>query len=187
MGDANLKDPLWRCFNREVTTGRKLLASVRSDIEALVEICGGRAKTTNETRQLAQEINVDTLPKKWRKYPIDDMGANAWLADFERRVEQLRKIQGARSFHDDQIWFGGLFFPEAFLTATRQEKAEKNKWSLEEVTLTVSVGNESLDNDSFVLKDMILEGAVWAHGVLSLTDKLMYELPPVKICWMHSS
>ena len=36
------------------------------------------------------------------------------------------------------IWLGGLFTPEAYITATRQYVAQVNNWSLEELYLDVS-------------------------------------------------
>ncbi len=36
------------------------------------------------------------------------------------------------------IWLGGLFTPEAYITATRQYVAQANSWSLEELYLDVS-------------------------------------------------
>jgi len=37
------------------------------------------------------------------------------------------------------IWLGGMFVPEAYITATRQFVAQANNWSLEELTLEVTV------------------------------------------------
>ncbi len=39
------------------------------------------------------------------------------------------------------IWLGGLFTPEAYITATRQYVAQANNWSLEELYLDVHVGS----------------------------------------------
>lgn len=36
------------------------------------------------------------------------------------------------------VWLGGLFIPEAYITATRQYVAQANGWSLEELYLDVS-------------------------------------------------
>lgn len=36
------------------------------------------------------------------------------------------------------VWLGGLFIPEAYITATRQYVAQANSWSLEELYLDVS-------------------------------------------------
>ena len=35
------------------------------------------------------------------------------------------------------MWLGGLFIPEAYITATRQYVAQANSWSLEELYLQV--------------------------------------------------
>lgn len=37
------------------------------------------------------------------------------------------------------IWLGGLFTTEAYITATRQYVAQANNWSLEELYLDVSI------------------------------------------------
>ena len=38
-----------------------------------------------------------------------------------------------------EIWLGGLFTPEAYITATRQYVAQANNWSLEELYLDVRI------------------------------------------------
>ena len=58
------------------------------------------------------------------RYRALDLPAVKWLEDFKQRVEQLRASP-------KELWFGGLFFPEAYLTAMKQVIAEKNGWSTE--------------------------------------------------------
>ena len=41
-------------------------------------------------------------------------------------------------FQNLNVWLGGLFIPEAYITATRQFVAQANNWSLEELYLDVS-------------------------------------------------
>jgi len=36
------------------------------------------------------------------------------------------------------LWLGGMFIPEAYITATRQYVAQANSWSLEELGLQVN-------------------------------------------------
>jgi dynein heavy chain 1 len=47
------------------------------------------------------------------------------------------------------MWFGGLLFPEAFMTASRQSVAQENKWSLEELELKFEVdpSEEAIKNN----------------------------------------
>lgn len=52
------------------------------------------------------------------------------------------------------MWLGGLFNPEAYITATRQYVAQANGWSLEELSLDVLItdsdkGDVKLDECSF--------------------------------------
>jgi len=43
-------------------------------------------------------------------------------------------------------------FPEAYLTATRQEIAINHKWSLEDLKLEFSINGNDDDQDTFVIK-----------------------------------
>lgn len=51
------------------------------------------------------------------------------------------------------VWLGGLFIPEAYITASRQYVAQANSWSLEELHLDVQVHEKAkeakLDDCSF--------------------------------------
>jgi dynein heavy chain 1 len=51
------------------------------------------------------------------------------------------------------VWLGGLFTAEAYITATRQLVAQANAWSLEELMLQVTVtdGKTPLDDCSFAI------------------------------------
>ena len=48
---------------------------------------------------------------------------------------------GAGELKNLRVWLGGLFNPEAYITATRQCIAQANSWSLEELTLAVTVAD----------------------------------------------
>jgi hypothetical protein len=59
------------------------------------------------------------------------------------------------------IWLGGLFTPEAYITATRQFVAQANLWSLEELTLNIEIYEQpshvKLDDCSFALTGNVLQ------------------------------
>ena len=63
----------------------------------------------------------------------------AWVNDFVKRVEQLKKLSASKDFGQSGLWYGGLLFPEAYLTATRQAVAQKNNYSLEELHLKFEI------------------------------------------------
>ena len=56
----NIKDPLFRFFEREVNAGIKLLADVRRDMSEVMQICQGDKKPTNHHRTLMAELAKGT-------------------------------------------------------------------------------------------------------------------------------
>merc|ERR1711970_891292 len=102
------------------------------------------------------------------------------------RVKQLQAISqatqsgGARELKNLQIWLGGLFIPEAYITATRQFVAQANHRSLEELYLDVLVQSSktaSLDDCSFSITGLKLQGAVCKENKLQLSKTISTELP----------
>lgn len=89
----NIKDPLYRYFEREVTSGAKLLITVISDLQDVVLICQGEKKQTNHHRTMLSELVKGIIPSGWRKYTVP-VGCTViqWITDFSNRVRQLQKV-----------------------------------------------------------------------------------------------
>jgi dynein heavy chain 1 len=64
----NIKDPLYRFFEREVNLGVKILAKVRMDLQDIWMICRGEKKQTNDHRSLVSDLNRGIIPKSWVLY-----------------------------------------------------------------------------------------------------------------------
>ncbi|KAI8487224.1 Cytoplasmic dynein 1 heavy chain 1 [Branchiostoma belcheri] len=67
---------------------------------------------------------------------------------------------GAKELKNQQIWLGGLFVPEAFITTTRQYVSQANSCSLEELTMEVHISDGSgkdipRDGGTFMVTDLI--------------------------------
>lgn len=129
----SIANPLFRFLEREITVGSSLLDQVRNDLNMVLDLCKGNRKLTNILKQLAEDIYSDRIPKQWRKYVIANVSVTAWVVDFIKRIDQLKVLSTSKDFGQSGLWFGGLLFPEAYLTATRQSVAQTNKWSLEDV------------------------------------------------------
>ena len=67
------------------------------------------------------------------------MGVSEWIGDFARRLAQLSEIAGLDNLNNIEVWLGGLFFPEAYITATRQAVAHRKRWSLETLDLRLDI------------------------------------------------
>lgn len=66
------------------------------------------------------------------------------------------------SYHTTGVWFGGLLFPEAYMTATRQFIAQRNGWSLEELQLSIEKYNgQEISEESFLITGLRIEGGNW--------------------------
>jgi dynein heavy chain 1 len=52
----NIKDPLFRFFEREVNAGAKLLADVRRDLLDIMMVCQGEKKPTNHHRSMMADL-----------------------------------------------------------------------------------------------------------------------------------
>jgi len=78
-----------------------------------------------------------------------------------------------------------FFFPEAYITATRQAVAHRKKWSLETLHLRLDIDRVN-DPNSFVVDGLILEGASWANGHLVLNDGDSVRLNPSQLRWVQA-
>lgn len=85
------------------------------------------------------------------------------------------------------MWLGGLFTPEAYITASRQFVAQANNWSLEELYLDVVVDFKgSLDDCSFGVTGLKLQGAQCKNNKLSISNTILTDLPLTKLQWIRS-
>jgi dynein cytoplasmic 1 heavy chain len=79
------------------------------------------------------------------------MGMSQWIPNLSTRLAQLETISQLDSFVGVEVWLGGLFFPEAYVTVTRQTVARRNAWSFETLMLKLDLG-ESGDPSGFVVE-----------------------------------
>lgn len=79
------------------------------------------------------------------------MSVSEWIPNLARRLAQLNEIAGLDNLGNVEVWLGGLFFPEAYITATRQAVAHRKRWSLE--TLTMRLDIEKVNDPSAFIVD----------------------------------
>jgi dynein heavy chain 1 len=84
------------------------------------------------------------------------MAVSEWISNFARRLTQLDNIAGLDDLNNVEVWLGGLFYPEAYVTATRQAVAHKKRWSLETLHLRLDIERVN-DPSAF-----IVDGSSWA-------------------------
>jgi len=190
----NIKDPLFRFFEREVTLGAKLLNDVRQDLGQIIEVCEGQRKQTNDLRKLIGNLLKGEVPLSWKRYTgPKGLTVIQWVVDLVERMKQLQTVSkltntsGAKELKNLKVWLGGLFIPEAYVTATRQFVAQANQWSLEELYLKVTIADTGaslkVDDCSFLVSGLKLQGAICSNNQLSLVDTITTELPDTCLQW----
>lgn len=146
---ATITDSLSRFFGRETWTGRRLLERVRKDLTDLVRVCDGSIKQTNELRALMQDLNRGNVPAHWAKFKMPKgVTVGQYITDLVARLAQLEAV--ARGKSTGGIWLGGLFQPEAYITATRQAAAHTQGASLEQLALRLDV--DAVSKDAFIIE-----------------------------------
>ncbi|XP_026741142.1 dynein heavy chain, cytoplasmic isoform X1 [Trichoplusia ni] len=194
----NIKDPLYRFFEREVAAGASLLQQVLHDLHNVLSICQGEMKQTNETRAMVGSLVRGMLPGSWRRYAVArGCTVQQWVGDFAHRVTQLAAVsdavaaQGAKRLQSIPVWLGGLLNPEAYITATRQCVAQANSWSLEELHLQVTIPDPGTPTEnaqtewSFSVTGLKLQGATVKGNRLLLTNTIMVDLPLTVLTWIR--
>ncbi|VDB95435.1 unnamed protein product [Peniophora sp. CBMAI 1063] len=179
------QDPLFRLFAREGGIGAKLLRSVRKDLADIVLVCKGELKQTNHLRTLMSSLTKGTIPDHWRRYKVHkNMSVSEWVPDLARRLAQLDTIAGLDNLSNVEVWLGGLFFPEAYITATRQAVAHRKKWSLETLHMRLDIERVN-DPGAFIVDGLVLEGASWVEEQLVLNQGESVRLNPSQIRWIQ--
>ncbi|KAI9017153.1 dynein heavy chain [Gaertneriomyces semiglobifer] len=191
-GSKDVRDSLRQFFEREHKLGRELLSIIRSDLTDLQGMCEGTQKCTNHLRALSDALTNGSMPADWLRYKVPGtILPNEWVADFVKRLEQLQKIATSQTQVLPTIWLGGLFMPEAFVSATRQAAAHVRDCSLEELELEVSVlpsgRTDGAETVGFPLSGLRLEGATWTDTGLMFTTEaspLLSTPIPISLKWI---
>ncbi|XP_046843318.1 cytoplasmic dynein 1 heavy chain 1-like isoform X2 [Xenia sp. Carnegie-2017] len=197
--NENIKDPLFRFFEREVNVGIGLLKTVRGDLQNVIGFCEQVKKPTNYLRNVISDLMKAILPKNWRRYTVlSGLTVIQWIGDFSDRIQQLQQISTVshsgsnKGLKNLRVHLGWLFVPEAYITATRQYVAQANNWSLEELSLkmTISRGkNEEieLDDCSFGITGLKLQGEKCVNNRLELATVITTDLPLTSLSWIRFS
>jgi len=153
-------------------------------------VCTGTSKPNNFSRILLKQLlhshandilttsNSLIIPSHWHTELVNSGSGvggssgstiNKWIVDLSERFTKLFSYfteSGQHSGSPYVYWLGGMFSAEAFVTATRQQLAQANKWNLEDMELYLELNSGSntsgSDDLQFPLQGLTLECAVTA-------------------------
>lgn len=103
------------------------------------------------------------------QYQCRRLSTSAWIADFVKRLEQLKRVIESADYR--RVSLGLLFHPRGFVTGSRQAISHATQCSLERLSLQVNLESTGAPN-SFVIEGtclfLILLG-LDTHTMLLLT------------------
>lgn len=189
---GNFSNPIYRCMFREVELGSEYLATVTGLLSTIKAVCAYTTKPTNDIREAMQTLYREKIPSQWlHLYRVAaELSLSEWLADFSLRVRQLDQL--ARIAPDallqtqSGIWLGGLFSPEAFVTAARQSVAAALTCSLDELELIAEI-QPTGQIGSFGVSGLQLEGASWTSSDILPSDIIRNNLSLLHLRWSRAS
>jgi dynein heavy chain 1, cytosolic len=143
--------------------------------------CEGTVKQTNHIRSLMSDLTKGLVPKGWKLYKVPDgLPVNQWVVDFGQRLQQFEALAASvingKDLRTARVWLGGLFVPEAYITATRQAVAQAHGWSLEKLQLDLDVRKDkddvpAADKRNFLITGLRIDGASCSGDTLRLVEE----------------
>jgi dynein heavy chain 1 len=182
----SLSNPLFRFLERELTVASSLLDAVRANVGDVKLMCEGKLQPLMELKVMAQTIYSGQVPKGWKRFTfLETLDVTPWVSDLKKRLEQFDQLISTQEWQKKGVWLGGILFPEAFMTATRQFVAQNSKLSLDELDLraTLHEGGE-VGDDSFLVEGLTIEGGAWVGGSLTMSNELSNVVKTVKFTWV---
>lgn len=194
---ANLQNPLYRCLARELQLMRRQQRCIVDDLQLLLALSQNKIQSTHPLRQLLRQIAQDHVPEHW--IPAGDSAPREncalWMQDFTLRCQHFAELsnQTLPQIRRSGVWLGGLFHPEAFITAMGQQVAQSNGWALDDVKLSLKpLTQDEVDRcddllaerpNAFLVHQLMLEGAEWAGDKLVPSDEIRCLLEVVLFEW----
>lgn len=170
----------------------RLAAFIRSSLSTLKLGMEGKLTMSEAMEKLETELSLDKVPLAWGKLAWPSLRAlGAWKFNLVARVAQLNEWVGNPMEVPKVTWLGGLVNPQSFLTAVRQQTAQRNMLELDRLTIQTEVTKrmaEEVDapsRDGAFISGLFMQGARFDIGA-GIVDKSrpreMYcEMPVINV------
>jgi dynein heavy chain 1 len=181
----NLSNPIARFLDRETSFALQLHQVIQCHLNEVLALCNG-TKSPQAIRDIALDLSKGLVPDSWRKYASMDFSMSTWFPNLLKRLEQLSNLRdNIDKVASIGVWLGGLFSPEAFVTATRQATAQRHKWALEQLELDVCLGSDLQEEDCFTICALNLENASLRGSAICASDDVSTVIPKTVFRWVQ--
>ncbi|XP_053374157.1 dynein axonemal heavy chain 8-like [Mercenaria mercenaria] len=179
--------PLNIFLKQEIDRMQRVISIVRATLSDLKLAIEGTIIMSENLRDALDNMFDAKVPNLWRKVSWQSSTLGFWYTELLERNEQFFRwvFQG----RPDVFWMTGLFNPQGFLTAMRQEVTRAHKgWALDSVTLHNDVLKSSKEDitgppaEGVYIYGLYLDGASWDRKNCRLSEshaKVLFTLLPV--------
>ena len=160
-------------FNRLL----RVLKSTLHDVQLAVQ---GLAVMSSDLEDVANSFFNQWVPSVWEAVAYPSLKPlAAWVTDLFDRVKMITNwVEGGTPI---VFWISGFFFPQAFLTGTKQNFARKYQLPIDTISFNFNVRDGFKTNGSDIQEGpsdgcyiwgLMLEGARWSYEEHTLADSL---------------
>jgi dynein heavy chain len=174
---------------QEASRMNRLLVQIKTNLKEVGLGLKGELTVTPAMEAVENALYLDSVPPQWGTIlgPSTKPMAS-WFLDMLERFKVLEAWCADLAL-PITVWLGGLFNPQAFLTAISQQTARKQGWPLDKVVLTVDVtkkyGKEDFSSpprEGAYLYGLYMAGARWDVQTGAIQEARLKELcPPMPI------
>ena len=170
----------------------RLAASIRTSLATLRMGFDGKLTMSESMEKLETELSLDRVPAAWTKIAWPSLRAlGGWKFNLVGRIAQLNEWVGAPMDVPKVTWLGGLVNPQSFLTAVRQQTAQRNQQELDRLTIQTDVTKrmaEEIDGaskDGAYISGLFMQGARFdiAAGIIDKCRprEMFCEMPVINV------
>ncbi|KAI9150964.1 hypothetical protein H9P43_009579 [Blastocladiella emersonii ATCC 22665] len=179
--------PLNIFLGQEVDRMQTVLTVARNDLQDLKLAIDGTIICSAQLQQALDALYDARVPATWAKVSWQGATLGLWFTELVLRFQQYHTwVFDGRPL---VFWLTGLFNPQGFLTAIRQEITRVHAgWALDNVRLAPEVVKQMKEDitappsEGLYIHGLFIEGAGWDRKNLRLVDsqpKIIYQAMPV--------
>jgi dynein heavy chain len=177
-------------LTQEVIRYQGLIAVMIDTLMNLQKALIGRIVMSEELQNMANSLFDNQVPVVWADKGFLSLKPLAsWFQDFKQRIEFLNNW--IKNGTPKVFWISGFFFPQAFLTGTKQNYARAKRIAIDRITFKFHVLDDRTYEDitekpeeGVYIYGLFLEGARWDKDQHSIAPSFPKELY-VKFPLMH--
>ena len=168
-------------ITQEITRFNAMLKIINSTLKTVQKAVKGTVAMSAELDAIGTALFNNQVPKAWGKKSYPSLKPLAsWLIDLEQRLAFMNKWLDEG--HQPCYWISGFFFPQAFLTGTKQNFARKHQYEINKITFEfiwrddLTKETATIPEDGVLMYGMFMEACRWDFEEHKLCDPLPKEL-----------